>query len=291
MASGIRELPTSYGGLGFVLGFAHDYDRDHALDLVKLLEFLQETQPAVVEKLALAHEGPQRLQFLHRLQGEIKRGVVDVLRKGIKHGPAHVDLFYGTPTPGNVKAAERFAANIFSVTRQLRYSRDETRARARPGLFINGLPIATFELKNRLTKQTVVDAVQQYQARPRPAGAAVPVRPLRRPFCRGRPRGAVLHPPQGQGLVVPALQQGLERRRGQSAQPGRAQDRLPVEGDPDAAEGLTDILENYAQVVEEKDEQDRQEEAASRSSRATTSSTWCASCWPMPRRTAPGSAT
>ena len=75
----------------------------------------------------------------------------------------HVDLFYGTPTPGNVKAAERFAANIFSVTRQLRYSRVETALALDMAVFINGLPIATFELKNKLTKQTVLDAVQQYQ--------------------------------------------------------------------------------------------------------------------------------
>jgi type I restriction enzyme, R subunit len=92
-----------------------------------------------------------------------KRGVIDVLRKGIDHGPAHVDLFYGTPSPGNAKAAERFAANIFSVTRQLRYSKDEAQLALDLCVFINGLPIATFELKNRLTKQTVEDAVQQYK--------------------------------------------------------------------------------------------------------------------------------
>jgi type I restriction enzyme R subunit len=81
----------------------------------------------------------------------------------VKHGPASVDLFYGTPSPGNTKAIERFAANIFSVTRQLRYSKDETQLALDLAVFINGLPIATFELKNRLTKQTVEDAVQQYK--------------------------------------------------------------------------------------------------------------------------------
>ena len=53
--------------------------------------------------------------------------------------------------------------NIFSITRQLRYSKDETQLALDLCLFINGLPIATFELKNRLTKQTVEDAVQQYK--------------------------------------------------------------------------------------------------------------------------------
>ena len=55
------------------------------------------------------------------------------------------------------------AQNRFSVTRQLRYSIDETRCALDLCLFINGLPIATFELKNSLTKQTVEDAVEQYK--------------------------------------------------------------------------------------------------------------------------------
>src|SRR5207237_7468505 len=92
-----------------------------------------------------------------------KRGVIDVLRHGMNHGPLHLELFYGAPSPGNLAAAERHAQNRFSVTRQLRYSRDETQRALDLGLFINGLPVATFELKNSLTKQTVDDAVQQYR--------------------------------------------------------------------------------------------------------------------------------
>ncbi len=132
------------------------------MDLTQLSTFLQETQPDAAEALDLPHDGPTRRKFLARLQGEItKRGAIDVLRHGIKHGPHHLDLFYGTPSPGNPKAEQRFAANRFSVTRQLRYSRDETQLALDLALFINGLPVATFELKNSLTKQTVADAVQQ----------------------------------------------------------------------------------------------------------------------------------
>ncbi len=149
---------------GYQQGTNDDYDVDHAVDLTRLLAFFNETQPKVVETLALSEEGPKRLQFLHRLQGEIaKRGVIDVLRSGVKHGPASLDLFYGTPTPGNTKAEELFVSNIFSVTRQLRYSKDQTKLSLDLAIFINGLPIATFELKNKLTKQTVDDAVQQYK--------------------------------------------------------------------------------------------------------------------------------
>ena len=89
--------------------------------------------------------------------------VIDVLRKGIKHGPVSVDLFHGKPTPGNTKAEELFRANVFSVTRQLRYSKDETQLALDLGLFLNGLPVATGEVKNQLTKRTVHDAIQQYK--------------------------------------------------------------------------------------------------------------------------------
>jgi len=141
-----------------------DYDRGYCVDLVQLSAFLRETQPEAAESLDLGRDGPTRRRFLARLQGEIsKRGTIDVLRHGLKHGPHQLDLFYGTPSLGNQKARERYAANRFSVTRQLRYSRDESQLALDLGLFINGLPVATFELKNSLTKQTVKDAIQQYK--------------------------------------------------------------------------------------------------------------------------------
>jgi hypothetical protein len=118
----------------------------------------------VVEQFDLTADTIKRRRFLARLRDEItRRGIIDVLRKGIRHSPAAVSLSYGTPTPGNVQAAERYAANVFSVIRQLHYSKDEGQLSLDLCLFINGLPAATFELKNNLTKQTVEDAVQQYK--------------------------------------------------------------------------------------------------------------------------------
>jgi type I restriction enzyme R subunit len=151
-------------GGGWLAGKPQDYDRSYAIDLVQLSAFIARTQPDHVEALDLDNDSPTRQKFLARVQGEItKRGVIDVLRKGIKHNQHNIDLFYVTPTPGNAKAEEQYAANRFSVTRQLRYSLDETLNALDAGLFINGLPIATFELKNSLTKQTVEDAVEQYK--------------------------------------------------------------------------------------------------------------------------------
>ena len=160
----VGESPASYGGVGWTGGSHLDYNREYCVDLVQLIAFVCETQPEVAEVLALSEDGPTRRRFLARLQGEIsKRGIVDVLRKGVAHGAHHVDLFYGAPSPGKERARERFGRNRFSVTRQLRYSRDETQRALDIALFVNGLPVVTFELKNSLTKQTVDDAVEQIQ--------------------------------------------------------------------------------------------------------------------------------
>jgi type I restriction enzyme R subunit len=159
----LAESSPAYGGTGWICGDPAAYDREYCIDLAKLSAFLRASQPEAAEALALAEDGPTRRAFLARLQGEIsKRGVIEVLRHGIKHGAYDLTLFYGTPSPGNPRAAELNAQNRFSVIRQLRYSRDETQRALDLGLFINGLPGFTFELKNSLTKQTVADAVLQY---------------------------------------------------------------------------------------------------------------------------------
>jgi len=248
-----EQRPATYAA-GWICGAAEDYDREYCVDLPQLAAFLRETQPEVCEALDLGQDGPARRKFLARLQGEIsKRGTIDVLRHGLKHGPHHIDLFYGTPSPGNPKAAERYAANRFSVTRQLRYSRDETQRALDLGLFINGLPVATFELKNSLTKQTVEDAVQQYQRDRDPREKlfefgrcvvhfAVDDHEVRfcthlkgkgswfLPFNLGWNDGAG-NPPNPNGLKTDYLWKRILTRA-----------------------GLTDILENYAQIVETKDE-------------------------------------
>ena len=159
----VARPPTPYGGTGYTAGNPLDYDRAHALDVPQLFAFLRATQPEAFKKLAMVDSNDakdiNRLKFLARLSGEIgKRGAIDVLRKGVEHGPVHFDLFYGTPSLGNAKAEALHAQNRFAITRQLAYSMDETRRALGLCLFINGLPIATFELKNSLTKQTVEDA-------------------------------------------------------------------------------------------------------------------------------------
>ena len=242
---------------GYLPGLPGDYDRDHAVDLSHLLAFLQATQPKVVESLNLGNDGPSRQQFLHRLQGEVtKRGVIDVLRKGVKHGPTSVDLYFGTPTPGNAKAADLHAANQFSVTRQVRFSKDETKLSLDLVIFLNGLPIATFELKNSLTKQTCSDAINQYKRDRDPKELL---------FYLGR---CAVHfaVDESEVWMCPQLA-GKESwflpfNRGWDHGAGNPPNPLGLKTDYLWKEiltkpRLTDILENYAQVVEVKDAKGR----------------------------------
>jgi type I restriction enzyme, R subunit len=250
---------NSMTGFGWVAGKNEDYDKEYAIDLVPLAAFLKSTQIENSDALQISTEGPVRRKFLARLQGEItRRGVIDVLRKGVDHEKYHVDLFYGTPSAENQKAVVRHAANVFSITRQLHYSREETKRALDLVIFINGLPITTFELKNSLTKQTVEDAVEQYR--------------------RDRdPRETLFLP--GRCVVHFALDdQKIEMCTELKGNKGMANESwfLPFDqgwndgaGNPPnpygiktdyiwrrilTPGGLTDILENYAQIIEQKNE-------------------------------------
>ena len=149
---------------GYTLGNPNDYDQEYAVDYIQLVEFLRNTQKKTLYQLGIEGDDYERNNFLHRLCEQIsKRGVVDVLRNGIQYNQHSIILFYGTPSPENLKIAEKFSENIFSITRQLRYSTKQTSLALDMAVFINGLPVATFELKNSLTKQTADDAIRQYQ--------------------------------------------------------------------------------------------------------------------------------
>ncbi|NOV30722.1 type I restriction endonuclease subunit R [Methylomonas sp. ZR1] len=239
---------------GYQPGQPADYNRDVALDVVKLLDFLQATQPKTVETLELAQDGIKRTQFLHRIQGEIaKRGVVDVLRKGVSHGPAHVDLYKFLPTPGNASSAENFANNLFSVTRQLRYSNDETARSLDMAIFINGLPVATFELKNSLTKQTVADAITQYQTDRDPRELLFQMGRCIVHFAVDDSEVAFCTHLTGKTSWFLPFNQGWNSGAGNPPNPdGLKTDYLWKR--VLAKESLANIIENFAQIVEEEDE-------------------------------------
>lgn len=239
-------------GNGYVQGKPTDYNRDVAVDVVQLLAFLQATQPKAVEVLELGTEGIKRTQFLHRLQGEItKRGVVDVLRKGVHHESARIDLYKMLPTPGNASAAEAFAQNIFSVTRQVRYSNNSGKELDLV-VFINGLPLLTFELKNSLTKQTMSDAVVQYQTTREPRELLFQPGRCIAHFAVDDAEASFCTELKGKASWFLPFNQGWNSGAGNPPNPdGLKTDYLWKQ--VLTRESLANIVESYAQVVEEEE--------------------------------------
>jgi len=257
----IAETPDALAaakaaGSGWLAGNPKDYDRTHALDMPQLFQFLLATQPDKFKKLAIADyrdaKDINRQKFLARLSNEIgKRGVIDVLRKGVDHGPLHFDLFFGTPSPGNKTAAALFAKNRFSVTRQLCYSLDEQRRALDLCLFINGLPLSTFELKNSLTKQTVEDAIEQYRRDRDPREKLFEFGRCVVHFAVDDAEVRMCAELRGKASWFLPFNKGWNDGAGNPPNPaGLKTDFLWKEVLTPA--GLTNILENYAQIVEEK---------------------------------------
>ena len=141
----------------------HAYNKDFALVDKWVERFVTETQPEKVEQSMCFASPSERLKFFTRLSNEItKRGVTDVLRKGYKFNGSTFDLYYPLPSELNPSAKVAYEHNIFGVIRQVMYSKVNTNE-IDFVVFINGLPLATFELKNNYTGQTYENAIMQYR--------------------------------------------------------------------------------------------------------------------------------
>ena len=141
------------------------FDRSLALDWELVLEFITATQPDTWSDLEKQHGSQTVAKFKRRLGREIhRRGTLDVLRHGVKDSGCYFQLAYFKPaTTLNPEHQTLYGKNIFSVIRQCRYSAVETHDALDLVLFLNGLPIFTLELKNKLTSQTVANAREQYR--------------------------------------------------------------------------------------------------------------------------------
>ncbi len=153
---------------GYRVGNPADFDREFAIDGRLFWQFLEATQP---QELAKLRDRPnwQRL-LLERLSKKIKKdSVLAVLKKGLDIDDAHFDLLYRLPYNGlNPEVQASFAANVFSVSRQVHYSQglgsSDSLKSVDMVLFVNGLAIATLELKNPWTGQNVHHAIKQYRS-------------------------------------------------------------------------------------------------------------------------------
>ena len=150
-------------GSRYAKGNPADFDREFAIDRDKFWHFLETTQAEELEKV---RDRPnwQRL-ILERLDRKIKKdGILSVLKKGLSIDDAHLTLLYSLPyNDANPAILENFERNIFSVTRQVHYSESDPGLSTDMVLFLNGMAIATLELKNPWTNQTVYHAKKQYK--------------------------------------------------------------------------------------------------------------------------------
>lgn len=238
---------------GYEEGSNADYNKEYAIDETRLFRFLQDTQPDQMDKLGVFKSEQKKRQFLNRLQGELaKRGIIDVLRNGIKVYPVDLIMFYLTPTENNTKAREMFEKNIFSITRQLRYSQDAGKLALDMCLFINGLPVITFELKNQLTKQNVDDAVQQYKDDRDPREVLFSFKRCMVHFAVDDARIKFCTKLSGKDSWFLPFDKGYNDGAGNPPNPDGIMTDYLWKNILTKAK-LTRIIENYAQVIEETD--------------------------------------
>lgn len=156
----VDSLTTSGG---YQLGDDANFEPELALERTTLLQFIQNSQAEAWEKLSEIHGSTVEQKFIDRLCQELsQRGMLEVLRVGITDYGVRFKLAYFKPASGlNPETLTLYEQNILTVTRQVHYS---TRNQNSIDLLlsINGLPVATVELKNQFTGQDVENAKQQY---------------------------------------------------------------------------------------------------------------------------------
>ena len=149
---------------GFYKGENKDFNKDYAIDEKRFWDFLQSSQADELEKLK---KDPQyKLKIIQRLDKMIKKyGILKILKKGLDVDDAHFKFFFIAPLASSGEELQkRFASNVFSVTRQVTFSKTNPLLELDMVLFINGLPIITMELKNHWTGQNArYHGIKQYK--------------------------------------------------------------------------------------------------------------------------------
>jgi type I restriction enzyme R subunit len=241
---------------GWRWGQADDYDRDFLVDTAQLWDFLSSTQITTDwdrEKLDVSPDSPTREAFLTALRWEISyRGIIDVFRRGMSFGPLHLKLMYGLSTPTEPASRRLFRLNRFTVTPRLRFSSRSDAKILNLCLFVNGLPIVTIQLADGTERQNAEEAIHWYRNlnlneellfQPGRCLTHFAVDDLNvfycsdlreldsvfLPFNKG-PRDAEENPASLFGVATDYLWRKILSRR-----------------------SVVDIMENYAQVVSEKD--------------------------------------
>ncbi|WP_406832806.1 DEAD/DEAH box helicase family protein [Pedococcus sp. KACC 23699] len=143
------------------------YDRKQGLFTDEVIAFVEESQPKAWAQLVARHggEGTARVRFLKVVADALDhRGVVSVLRSPVKDTGVSMRLCFFKPASAlNEEQSQRYAANRLSVVRQLHHSESRPMDSLDLTLVVNGIPVATAELKNPLTGQGLEQAMRQYR--------------------------------------------------------------------------------------------------------------------------------
>jgi type I restriction enzyme R subunit len=146
------------------LGNKADFNPDLGFDRKAILEFVQDSQPNEWARMVSFYKGEAENKFIQRLVKELDlRGMLDALRHGITDSGIKFKLAYFKPDSNlNPETIRLYQSNRLYVTRQVNFSSKNQKS-IDLLLSLNGLPLATCELKNHFTGQTVQDAIKQYR--------------------------------------------------------------------------------------------------------------------------------
>ena len=232
-------------------GVSEDYSKDYALDTERVKRFLLSTQKQKVENTAcFASEVSERKFFTELSKQLANRGISDVLRKGFRFISELFDVYYPLPSELNPTAKELYAKNIFCVTRQLFYSKENSNS-IDVMISLNGLPIMTLELKNHYTGQTIENAVKQYQTDRDPKDPLLAPKRCAVHFAVDDDNIKMCTWLSGKASWFLPFNKGVNGGAGNPVNPNGVRTAYLWE-DILKKESLSDILENYAQVVVKK---------------------------------------
>lgn len=138
------------------IGHPANFNAQFALDTAIFWQFLETTQGKELTKLRDRNPTDWQAKILERFDRMIKKhGLLHLLKKGLPIDDAFFSLMYPAPLASSAACVhENFAANIWSITRQVRYSQSNLLEEIDMVLFLNGMPLITVELKNAWTGQT-----------------------------------------------------------------------------------------------------------------------------------------
>ncbi|MBA4139581.1 MAG: type I restriction endonuclease subunit R [Segetibacter sp.] len=148
---------------GYIKGNNAHYNKEFCVDENLLFSFLQNSQPQKWKRSEAIHRADTETKLLQRLHKELDtRGALDVIRNGFTDNGITYDMAYFKPeTALNPDTEKLYNQNILSITRQLKYSKNNENSLDMV-LFLNGLPVATVELKNQFTNQDFTHAKKQF---------------------------------------------------------------------------------------------------------------------------------